>query len=111
MPGPSRFRVLTFAACAVTGTAAVLAAVAVAGIWHSFSPAAMADDRSAAVAASVIAGQIWAVRWVSYLLTGGAVGYMIDAMLTQRALYRKRLRLSGPLRKARPERSAPSASL
>ena len=113
MPGPSRFRMLTVTASAVTVTAPVMWYT----VWTwrgSGASALLADDRSGAAVLSVIAVVLWCFRWlailVTSLLTGGAVGYLLDAMLTQRALYRKRLRLSGPLQEAHRGRQAPSAS-
>lgn len=107
-----RFRVLTFTACAVSGVAGLMIAVAVAGIWQRGSAAAMADDRSGAAAASVIAVMLWCCRWLACLLTGmltgSAVGYVLDVLLSQRG-ERKRLRaLTGPLQQVR-DRQGPAA--
>lgn len=94
MPGPRRFTRITVTAVALTAAGAALWGAA---IWRPAAPV-MADDRSAAVAVSVIAGQLWLGRWLGGLLTGGAVGYLLDAVLNQRAWYRRRLGVTGPLR-------------
>lgn len=105
MQGRSRFRVLTFTACAVSGVAGLMIAVAVAGIWQRGSAAAMADDRSGAAAASVIAVILWTARWLACLLTGmltgSAVGYLLDQVLSQRGGKRRLRALTGPLQQVR----------
>lgn len=93
MPHFRKLRTISVTSVSVSVTALIFWGVAVDAIWKPMGAPALGDDRAAAVTLSVAAVLLWAVQWLS----GRGMIYLLDAMLTQRAWYRKRLGLTGPL--------------
>lgn len=99
MPGPRRVRKITVTAVSVSVFAAALWGVAVSGIWHRIPLAALTDDQVGAGTATIAAVILWSARWLATVISTGGIVFLIDAMLTQRAWYRRRLgTATGPLR-------------
>jgi hypothetical protein len=81
-----RSRLFAFAFTAVTVTAAASWAATVASIWLPVDERALPVLRTTAAVSSVALMFMLAMRW----LNGGAITYLLDAMLTQRAQNRDR---------------------
>jgi hypothetical protein len=69
-------------------------------LWAPVDPRNVVGACAAAATTSLAAVACWLARW----LGGRGMVFLLDAMLTQRAWYRRRLGVSGPLRAARHAR-------
>lgn len=105
MPGPRRFRAMSVIACSVSAAALILAGVAVAAIWVPMRHVALTDDQFFAATAAIAAVILWTGRWLANVIATCGIAFVIEAMLSQRAWYRRRLgTATGPLRRLQSPR-------
>ena len=107
MPGPRRFQTISVTASCVTGAAVALWAVAISGDLGELHTPVLSDDRAGAVMAGIAAVFLWTARWLANFIATGGIVFMIDAMLSQRTWYRRRLgTATAPQRKVASPRHA-----
>lgn len=89
--GPRRFQRISVTAICVTGAAAVLWAIAISGDLGELHTPVLPDDRAGAAVASVAAVILWTAKWLANFIATGGIVFMVDAMISQRTWYRRRL--------------------